>query len=165
MWQLSAILTMALKSNTHPWLRVVHIGISVIFNSRCDTQEAELHYYAFATLKINSNSHCKRCAKKTSFDLQKDLVHAEFTEVQVQCDAAQRRLVKKLRMCKKQPKYWTVENWKEYCFQMKVIFVSGKHSRFINGNSLLFHMTQPISRSTIKAIACSKPTISENQSK
>jgi len=37
MWQLSAILTMALKSNTHPWLRVVHIGISVIFNSRCDT--------------------------------------------------------------------------------------------------------------------------------
>jgi len=29
-----------------------------------------------------------------------------------------------------------------------------------NGNGLLFHMTQPISRSTIKAIACSKPTIS-----
>jgi len=28
---------------------------------------------------------------------------------------------------------------------------------------LLFHMTQPISRSTIKAIACSKPTISENR--
>jgi len=28
------------------------------------------------------------------------------------------------------------------------------------GNGLLFHMTQPISRSTIKAIACSKPTIS-----
>ena len=34
-----------------------------------------------------------------------------------------------------------------------------------NGNGLLFHMTQPISRSTIKAIACSKPTISEHQSK
>jgi len=31
-----------------------------------------------------------------------------------------------------------------------------------NGNGLLFHMTQPTSRSTIKAIACSKPTISEN---
>ena len=31
-----------------------------------------------------------------------------------------------------------------------------------NGNGLLFHMTQPISRSTIKAIACSKPTISEH---
>ena len=31
-----------------------------------------------------------------------------------------------------------------------------------NGNGLLFHMTQPISRSTIKAIACSKPIISEN---
>ena len=30
-----------------------------------------------------------------------------------------------------------------------------------NGNGLLFHMTQPISRST-KAIACSKPTISEH---
>ena len=34
-----------------------------------------------------------------------------------------------------------------------------------NGNGLLFHMTQPISRSTIKAIACSKPTISEHYSK
>ena len=31
-----------------------------------------------------------------------------------------------------------------------------------NGNGLLFHMTQPISRSTTKAIACSKPTISEH---
>jgi len=31
-----------------------------------------------------------------------------------------------------------------------------------NGNGLLFHMTQPVSRSTIKAIACSKPTISEH---
>jgi len=31
-----------------------------------------------------------------------------------------------------------------------------------NGNGLLFHVTQPTSRSTIKAIACSKPTISEN---
>jgi len=30
------------------------------------------------------------------------------------------------------------------------------------GNGLLFHMTQPTSRSTMKAIACSKPTISEN---
>jgi len=34
-----------------------------------------------------------------------------------------------------------------------------------NGNGLLFHMTQPTSRSIIKAIACSKPTISEHQSK
>jgi len=32
----------------------------------------------------------------------------------------------------------------------------------VNGNGLLFHMTQPISRSTTKAIACSKPTICEN---
>ena len=38
--------------------------------------------------------------------------------------------------------------WRDYC--------NG------NGNGLLFHMTQPISRSTIKAIACSKPTISEH---
>jgi len=30
------------------------------------------------------------------------------------------------------------------------------------GNGLLFHMTQPTSRSTIKAIARSKPTISEH---
>jgi len=28
-------------------------------------------------------------------------VHAEFTEVEVQCDAAHWRLVEKLRMCKK----------------------------------------------------------------
>jgi len=41
----------------------------------------------------------KRCAKKTSFDSRKDLVHAEFTDVQVQCDAAHRNLVEKLRMC------------------------------------------------------------------
>ena len=31
-----------------------------------------------------------------------------------------------------------------------------------SGNGLLFHVTQPTSRSTIKAIACSKPAISEN---
>jgi len=31
-----------------------------------------------------------------------------------------------------------------------------------NGNGLLFHMTQTTSRSTIKAIACSKPNISEH---
>jgi len=99
--QLSAILTRALKSNTHPWLRVAHVGISVIFNGRCHTWEAELHYYAFVTLKLYPNSHCKRYAKKTSFDLQKDLVHAEFSEVQVQRDATHRRLVEKLRMCKK----------------------------------------------------------------
>jgi len=37
-----------------------------------------------------------------------------------------------------------------------------KYFRRCNGNGLLFHMTQPISRSTIKAIACSKPTISEH---
>jgi len=30
------------------------------------------------------------------------------------------------------------------------------------GEGLLFHMTQPTSRSTTKAIACSKPIISEN---
>jgi len=30
--QLSAILSRALKSNTQPWLRVVHVGISVTFN-------------------------------------------------------------------------------------------------------------------------------------
>jgi len=29
-------------------------------------------------------------------------------------------------------------------------------------NGLLIHMTQPTSRSIIKAIACSKPTISEH---
>jgi len=37
------------------------------------------------------------------------------------------------------------------------------HRTMVNG--LLFHMTQPTSRSIIKAIACSKPTISEHWSK
>ena len=32
-------------------------------------------------------------------------------------------------------------------------------------NGLLFHMTQPTSRSIIKAIACSKPIVSEHWSK
>jgi len=31
-----------------------------------------------------------------------------------------------------------------------------------NVNGLLFHVTQPTIRSTIKAITCSKPTISEH---
>jgi len=51
-----------------------------------------LDCYAFVTLKLYPNSHCKRYAK-TSFDLQKDLVHAEFTEVQevqVQYDAGRK---------------------------------------------------------------------------
>ena len=97
--QLSAIFTRVLTFNTHPWLGVEHVGISVIFDGRCHTQEAELHYYAFVTLKLCPNSHCRRYAT-TSSDLQKDLVHAAFTEVQVQCDADHRRLVEKLRMRK-----------------------------------------------------------------
>jgi len=40
--------------------------------------------------------------------------------------------------------------------------LAATNSGIANGNGLLFHMTQPISRSTIKAIACSKPTISEH---
>jgi len=43
---------------------------------------------------------------------------------------------------------------------VKLVVNSLQH--YPNGNGLLFHMTQPISRSTIKAIACSKPTISEH---
>jgi len=58
-----------------------------------------LHCYAFVTQKLYPNSHCKRYAE-TSSDLQKDFGHAAFTEVQVQCDAAHRRLVEKLRMQK-----------------------------------------------------------------
>jgi len=58
-------LTLALKSNAHPWLRVVqHVGISVIFNGRCHTQEAELRCYAFVTMKLYPNSYCKRYEKK-----------------------------------------------------------------------------------------------------
>ena len=42
------------------------------------------------------------------------------------------------------------------------LFATAKPFANGNGNGLLFHMTEPMSRSTIKAIACSKPTISEN---
>ena len=35
-----------------------------------------------------------------SFDLQKDLMHAEFAEAQVHCDAAHCRMVERLRMRK-----------------------------------------------------------------
>ena len=43
----------------------------------------------------------------------------------------------------------------------------GVHNSYLlkccrKGNGSLFHMTQPTSRSTVKAIACSKPNISEN---
>jgi len=41
-------------------------------------------------------------------------------------------------------------------------YLSLLHCKNDNGNGLLFHMTQLTSRSTIKAIAISKPTISEN---
>jgi len=51
--------------------------------------------------ELYPNSHCKRYAKKTRLGLQKYLVHAEFIEVQVQCDADLQRLVEKLIMCKK----------------------------------------------------------------
>jgi len=98
--KLSAILTRALKSTTHLWLRVVHVGISVIFNVTCHTQEVELHCYTFVTLKLHLNSHCKRYAE-TRFELQKDFGHAAFTQVQVQRDVAHRRLVEKVVMCKK----------------------------------------------------------------
>jgi len=43
--------------------------------------------------------------------------------------------------------------------------VTNKSKTYIfrgNGNGLLFHMTQPTSRSTIIVIAWSKPTISEH---
>jgi len=42
------------------------------------------------------------------------------------------------------------------------ILIAYLHMYPYNGNGLLFHMTQPTSRSIIKAIACSKPTISEH---
>jgi len=32
-------------------LRVIHVGISVIFNDRYDTYRKRLHCYAFATLR------------------------------------------------------------------------------------------------------------------
>jgi len=57
-------------------------------------------------------------------------VHAEFTEVQVQCDAAYRRLVEKVRICKKKP-YWTAENRKKLFSDESHFFVPDKYSRLI----------------------------------
>jgi len=66
-------------------------------------------------------------------------------------------------------KYMNTDNaqWKEPELTTLISEVGGgtnMQARVLqyNGNGLLFHMTQPISRSTIKAIACSKPTISEH---
>jgi len=40
-------------------VRVVNVGISVIFNDRYHTSEAESHCYAFGTLMLYPNSHFK----------------------------------------------------------------------------------------------------------
>jgi len=62
--------------------------------------------------------------------------------------------------------YYMVPQRKEYFlhidFALGRAIVLAIKSGNGNGNGLLFHMTQPISRSTIKGIACSKPTISEH---
>jgi len=50
----------------------------------------------------------------------------------------------------------------EHIHQDRLQVNSVTRARHGNGKGLLFHMTQPTSRSTIKAIACSKPTINEN---
>jgi len=63
--------------------------------------------------------------------------------------------VLKLQMTTKQQCFVYVSSINRFC-------VAEIIRRTTNGNGLLFHMTQPISRSTIKAIACSKPTISEH---
>ena len=56
-------------------------------------------------------------------------MHAEFTDVQVQCDAAYRRLVEKLRMRKN--KCLTLEDQKKMLFSDEShFFVKGKNSRF-----------------------------------
>ena len=64
-----------------------------------------------------------------SFDLQKDLMHAEFTEAKVHCDAAHCRLVERLRMRKN--KFWSVEDQKKMLFSDEShFFVKGKNSIF-----------------------------------
>jgi len=75
----------------------------------------------------NPNSHCKRYAKKTSFELQKNLMHAG---VHISSSTARRRLLEAGRKAKKplkkqlltqkmktkirmgnKYKCWTVEDW------------------------------------------------------
>jgi len=54
--------------------------------------------------------------------------------------------------------------WESCCMQRVPTYWTWSQTSiiFLFGNGLLFHMTQPTSRSTRKAIACSKPTISEH---
>jgi len=42
--QLSAILTQALRSDTHPWLKVVYVGISVILAPTVGSRVALLRF-------------------------------------------------------------------------------------------------------------------------
>jgi len=60
-----------------------------------------LHCYAFGTLKLYPNRHCKKYAKKTSLDLQKDLMH---DVVHVSSSTVPRRLLEAGRKAKKSPK-------------------------------------------------------------
>jgi len=55
------------KSNNHPWLRVVHVGISAIFNGRCYTSERELHCYAFVTAKLYQTAIAKGVLRRRVF--------------------------------------------------------------------------------------------------
>ena len=61
---------------------------------------------------------------------------------------------------KPQKKFWNWTRQQNESESRKVMYFRSK-----NGIGLFFHMTQLTSRSTIKAIACSKPTISEHLSK
>ena len=54
----------------------------------------------FRNTEIIPEELLQKVCKETNFDSQKDLVHATFKDVQVQCDATHRRLVEKLKMCK-----------------------------------------------------------------
>jgi len=75
---LSVILSRDLNANSQPWLRVEHLGISVIFKGRHHTQAADSHCYASGTLKLCPNSHCKfqKLCKDDEVWFTETLMHA-----------------------------------------------------------------------------------------
>jgi len=112
--------------------------------------------------RLYPNIHCKRYAKKTSFDLQKDLMHpgVHISSSQVLWDVAYQRLVERLRTTGKaasfsknekhirmgkKHKYRTVENWKKCRFQMKVIFSFKGNTTDLSGSGRVRSQVLPIS--------------------
>jgi len=97
---LSKSLPRVLTSNIRPWLIVVLVGISVIFKGQISHLESGVALLCFRNTEYSKTAreNCKRYAKKTSFDLRKNLMHAGG---HARPSAMRRRLLKASRKAKK----------------------------------------------------------------